>query len=1021
MQPKEYDCKYAYAVKFHERVSRHLLGETIPLKAEVFHSVEPVPFQLAAAGKYRPISEGESWGGAWESGWFRLHAEIPADWTGRQLALRLNLGGEALLFDRDGVPQFAFSAGSLLGPDFRKEIYRLPDCPAGRQAEFLVEAAGNVVHGLLPDSDPELGEQNPYGRFRAVAATMRIGCFNHELWQLSLDLEILLDLLKVLPARSRRSDLILTAVSRAADIFAEEPGNAARARAELAPELARPACSSSMTVTGLGHAHIDTGFMWPVRETVRKCGRTFANQIDLLEKYPDYVFGASSPLHYLFVREHYPALYEKVRQSVRSGRWELLGGMWIEADCNLSGGESLVRQFLYGKNFFRDEFGIEVKNLWLPDIFGCPASLPQIARLAGCPNFVCQKMSWNQTNRFPYHAFHWRGIDGSELLTHFLPEDSYIAFVRPSELIPAENRFNENTVTDEFLSLFGIGDGGGGPKEEYLERALRLKNLEGTPKFRFGRADAFFERLSRCADSLPSWSGELYLENHRGTLTSQARAKRSNRKLEEQIAATEILWSALPPDQYPAGELDRVWKIILLNQFHDILPGSSIRDVYENTEKEYADARATLMRLRMEAAARLLKPDTECVTFFNSLNTEFRGSVELPADWDGAGLARDGVRVPVQREGNRRYAAALTVPPLGFVTLRRIGRAEHLRAEEEKSPVLENQFIRYRFDSCGQLISAFDKELQREFIPSGACGNAFTLYVDRPAVYEAWNVDDSYRNRPCAKVRAEAPCRVTRGSVRDTAEFHLKIGCSTIVQRVILGTSSRRLDFVTTVDWREARKLLRVAFPVTVQAAESTADIPFGFIRRPTHTNTSWDRARFEVAIHKYADLSEPDFGAALLNDCKYGCRLQGNTIDLALLRAPKFPDWEADRGEQCFTYSFLPHPGDAVSSAVRLEAQQLNRPPFRFDGRSGTPQLPVAIESEHVELSALKKAQQGSCLVMRLIERSGRYSQAVIRTSYRLVETSLLEWEDGREILPEAGLTTISFHPFEIRTFKLY
>ena len=249
MQPKEYDCKYAYAVKFHERVSRHLLGETIPLKAEVFHSVEPVPFQLAAAGKYRPISEGESWGGAWESGWFRLHAEIPADWTGRQLALRLNLGGEALLFDRDGVPQFAFSAGSLLGPDFRKEIYRLPDCPAGRQAEFLVEAAGNVVHGLLPDSDPELGEQNPYGRFRAVAATMRIGCFNHELWQLSLDLEILLDLLKVLPARSRRSDLILAAVSRAADIFAEEPGNAARARAELAPELARPACSSSMTVT----------------------------------------------------------------------------------------------------------------------------------------------------------------------------------------------------------------------------------------------------------------------------------------------------------------------------------------------------------------------------------------------------------------------------------------------------------------------------------------------------------------------------------------------------------------------------------------------------------------------------------------------------------------------------------------------------------------------------------------------------------------------------------------------------
>lgn len=305
MQPKEYDCKYAYAVKFHERVSRHLLGETIPLKAEVFHSVEPVPFQLAAAGKYRPISEGESWGGAWESGWFRLHAEIPADWTGRQLALRLNLGGEACCSTGTAC-RSSPSARLAARPGFPQGDLPSSRLSRRRRAEFLVEAAGNVVHGLLPDSDPELGEQNPYGRFRAVAATMRIGCFNHELWQLSLDLEILLDLLKVLPARSRRSDLILAAVSRAADIFAEEPGNAARARAELAPELARPACSSSMTVTGLGHAHIDTGFMWPVRETVRKCGRTFANQIDLLEKYPDYVFGASSPLHYLFVREHYP-------------------------------------------------------------------------------------------------------------------------------------------------------------------------------------------------------------------------------------------------------------------------------------------------------------------------------------------------------------------------------------------------------------------------------------------------------------------------------------------------------------------------------------------------------------------------------------------------------------------------------------------------------------------------------------------------------------------------------------------
>lgn len=1021
MLQSEYDDYYERSVKFLDRVSRHFMEENIPLQAEVFRSVEPVPFPRRAEGVYRPIVEGETWGGAWESGWFRLRADIPSKWAERQLALRLNLGGEALLFDQDGTPVFAFSAGSIIGPDFRKEIYRLPDCPTGRRVEFWVEAAGNIVHGLLPDSDPEIGEKCPYGEFKAVAGLMRIGCFNYELWQLSLDLEILLDLLKVLPPRSRRGDLILAAVNRAADRFAEKTENAASARAELAPELARPACSSSMTAIGLGHAHIDTGYLWPVRETVRKCSRTFANQIGLLEKYPDYVFGASSPLHYLFVKQHYPALYEKVKNAVRSGRWELLGGMWIESDCNLPCGESLVRQFLHGKNFFRDEFGIEVKNLWLPDVFGYPASLPQIAKLAGCPNFVSQKMSWNKTNPFPYHAFLWRGLDGSELLTHFLPENSYIAFVRPSELVPAENRFNENTVTDEFLSLFGIGDGGGGPKEEYLERALRLRNLEGVPKFRFGRADAFFERLNRHSHSLPVWDGELYFENHRGTLTSQGRIKRDNRKLEEMIAATEMLWCSLPVETYPAKEFDRIWKILLLNQFHDILPGSSIHEVYENAAREHADAYTSLKRLQKEAAARLLTREKGSVTFFNSLNTAYRGFVELPEDWDGAGLTQDGVTpIPVQREGDGRYAAELSIPALGFATCDRQGKAETAQEEHSESPVLENDLVCYRFDENGRLLSAFDKQLNREFISAENPANAFSLYVDRPTLYEAWNLDKSYRNCRCDEAHVAAPCRLLRGSVRDVIEFHLKIGDSIIEQRVLLGKNSRRLDFVTAVDWREARKVLRVAFPVTVHARESVSDIPFGFVRRPTHTNTSWDAARFEVAIHKYADLSEADFGAALLNDCKYGCCLQGNTIDLSLLRAPKFPDWEADRGEQCFTYSFLPHPNDATTSTVHVEALQLNRPPCCFDGFSGTPELPVAIDSESVELTALKKAEKDSCLVMRLVERGGRHAKAVIRTTLRIQETSMLEWEDGQVMDSSDGTVSITFKPFEIKTFKL-
>lgn len=1019
MQQQEFDLYLQRARKFQERLSRHLFFETIPLTAEVRHSVEPIPFAERLNGEFRPIREGEKWGDSWDSGWFRLTAELPQEWAGRPLALRIGLGGEAMLFDEAGVPKFGFSAGSVFGPHYRKELYQLPENRAGKTVEFWVEAAANALFGVAMNADPELDEPHPYGKCDATAEVMRIGWFNRELWLLTLDLEVLLDLLNVLPPRCRRADLIVSAVSRAADAFAESPANAAKARAELVPVLEKRASASAMTAVGLGHAHIDTGWMWPVRETVRKCARTFASQIDLIEKYPGYVFGASSPQHYLYVKEHYPALYEKVKAAVKSGRWELLGGMWVEADCNMPGGESLVRQFLHGKNFFRDEFGVEVDNLWIPDVFGYPASLPQIAKLAGCPNFLTQKMSWSWSNRFPYHAFFWRGLDGSELLAHFPPENTYNAVVTPSELVPAENRFNENTVTDEFVSLFGIGDGGGGPKEEYLERAARLADLEGAPKFKFDRADRFFRRLAEHSAELPRWEGELYLEYHRGTMTVQARTKKNNRKLEELLAAAEALWCALPLPEYPAAEFDRIWKVLLLNQFHDIIPGSSIRKVYEVTEREHAEALAATRKLLDEAASRLLERDGEAVTFFNSLNIDYTGPVELPENWAEAAVVAGTGPVPVQADGSR-VTAEVKVPASGFLTLRRNGTARNAVAAGSGELLLENGLIRYRFDADGRLISAFDKQLGREFIPAGTPANLFSLYVDRSNAHEAWDIEEFYINNKCGEARSTEPARAFSGAVQDGLEFVLRIGSSTIRQRVTLGKHSRRLDFETAVHWDEARKMLRVAFPLTVRTPESTSDIQFGFVRRPTHTNTSWDTARFEVPIHKYADLSEYEYGAALLNDCKYGCRLLGNVIDLALLRAPKYPDWDADRGDHTFTYSFLPHANGAVDSEVRAEALRLNRPPQRFDGLAGSAELPVRVEAEQVELATLKKAEKEDCAVVRLVERGGRHSSAVLHTACRLVETGLTEWEDGAELTPVDGRIVVTFRPFEIKTFKL-
>ena len=1022
MNDKEYHINRERAERFRERISRGFMDTEISLRAEVAHSKQPVPFQQLDGLKFQPISEGDVWGAAWESGWFRLYADIPREWQGRVIALHLNLGGEALLFDKNGVPVYGFSAGSTLCTNFRKEYYRIPGCPAGKRVEFMVEAAGNIIRGLDADNDPELMQANPFGNFKAVANLMRIGCFNLERWYLSLDLEILLDLLKTLPPRSRRGDLIVCAVNRAADRYAENPANAALARAELAEELARPACSSAMTVTGIGHAHIDTGYLWPVRETIRKCARTFANQLDLMEKYPDYIFGASSALHYEFVRQHYPMLYEKIKNAVKDGRWEILGGMWVEPDINITGGESLIRQFLYGKNFFRDEFGIEVKNLWLPDVFGYSATLPQIARKSGCPFFVSQKMSWNQANAFPYHAFLWQGLDGSELLTHFLPENSYIAFARPSELVPAEIRCNENTLINEFMSLFGIGDGGGGPKDEYIERALRLQNLEGSPKFCFGRADKFLERLEFHKDKLPRWCGELYFENHRGTLTSQARSKRNNRQLEEMISATEILCSALPAQQYPRQEFERIWKILLLNQFHDILPGSSIREVYEKSALEYEDAHGSLLQLQNDAASKLLAFDENTLTCVNTLSIPYRGIIELPGSWAGEGLSQNGITVPVQKEGNGCFSAAVEIPPLGTAVFRRHGKALPVQKETATGNIiLENDHIRYILDEDAHLLSAFDKELQREFIPDGEVGNLLSLYVDRPSYYEAWNLDEAYRNNLYDQAHAVDSCRNQRGIVRDIAEFTLKVGSSEIHQHVILSKTSKRLDFVTEIDWRESRKHLRTAFPVTVYCNESTSDIQFGHIKRPTHTNTSWDSARFEVPVHKYADFSEQEYGAALLNDCKYGYRLQGNILDLALLRSPKFPDWEADQGQQIVTYSFLPHSGNILNSDVRREAICLNRPPLCFDRRIGMPEFPLHLEASSVEISAVKLAEKENCLIVRLVETAGRHSVATVRTSYQMTETTLLEWENHEEYIPENGIVHLNFEPFEIRTFKLH
>ncbi len=1021
MLQREFDLYLDRANRFYGRLAEELFVETIPMTVEFRHSVDPVPYADRLNGEYRPIREGERWGGPWDSGWFHMTAEVPARWAGKPIALSVNLSGESLLF-QDGVPYYGFSAGSVLSENYRKEFFQLPyEVKAGQKLEFWIEAAANALFGMKMSAEPSLSTIYPYGNYEGVAEKMRIGHFNRDLWHLRLDWEVLLDLVKVLPPRGRRTDEIVMALNDAANRFAENPANAGLAREALKKVMSRPAVSSAMTASAVGHAHIDTGWLWPVRESIRKCARTFSSQLLLLEQYPDYVFGASAPQHYAFVKEHYPELYVKIKAAVKEGRWELQGGMWVEADCNLISGESMVRQFLHGKNFFMDEFGVDVKNLWIPDVFGYSAAMPQIIRQSGCDYFLTQKISWSWSNKFPFHTFNWRGIDGSEVLTHFPPEDTYNASVVPRELVSAEVKFNENTILDEFMSLYGIGNGGGGPKEEYLERAKRLADLEGCPKVKFDRADAFFDRLSKYRDKLPTWSGELYLELHRGTLTVQGHTKRGNRMVEQMLDTTEFVNSLCSLDEYPTEALDRIWKLLLMNQFHDIIPGSSIRMVYETAEREYAEMLAESRELAAKAVRKLGKADADATTLVNSLSVPQNDPVVLAAEWsDRAVLTSNGSVLPAQVEEGRVVVGA-NVPANSLLMLKR-GKDAAVKCEVLNSLVLENALIRYEFDADGRVVRAFDKEAKREVLPAGTVGNEFSLYVERANHHEAWDIEIFYEQQKCGTAKSIAPARGWRGPVRSGLEFRLGVGNSTLTQRVTLAEGSKRLDFATTAEWDEARKMLRVAFPVAAFTEEASFDIQYGTVRRPTHRNTSWDAARFEVCGQKYADISEEFYGAALLNDCKYGHKVFGTTMDLCLLRAPKFPDWDADMGHHEFTYSFLPHIGNLNHSNVRAEAAKLNRPALEVVGVAAEMVSPVAIDAEHVALTAVKKAEKENCLVIRLVEQAGRESRAVLTVpaGKKLQETNLLEWTEGETFAPADGKVVLTLRPFEIKTFKV-
>lgn len=820
----------------------------------------------------------------------------------------------------------------------------------------------------------------------------------------------------------------------------------------LSADLRRCGVPLDVQITAVGHAHLDVAWLWTLDVTRGKAARTFANVLHLMARFPQLHFVQSQPALYEFVRQDHPALFERIRQRVAEGRWEPIGGMWVEADCNLSGGESLARQFLLGREYFSRHFGAGAESpvLWLPDVFGYAWNLPQLLKSAGLEYFFTIKLGWNQYNRLPYDAFWWQGLDGTRVLTHFSttrdPEDAftgtYNASVTPAQAFETWRNFQQKDAgpageTPPLLMVYGYGDGGGGPTREMLENLRLLGDFPGAPRLESGSVLDFFRRLERVAgERLPTWNGELYLEYHRGTYTTQARIKRANRKNEFRLHDAEFLasWASLldPTYTYPHAELKHAWQTLCLNQFHDIIPGSSVGAVYEQALAQHADIEAAASRICANALDVLAHAAGGDIILVNP-SPFARQDLALwhqPPEGVTALLDDAGQPCPTQRVAEGLLIDAGEIPPYALKRLRmREAQGAPPASGLSISPRhLENACLRVEFNPSGEVIRLYDKINRREVIPPGGKANQFQAFEDRPRMPDAWDIDVFYDDKMWT---SETPARMTvleSGPLRASLEVERRILNSTIRQRISLVHNSPRLVFDTWVDWHERFVLLKVAFPVNVLAPQATYEIQFGNVERPTHRNTSWDWARFETCAHKWVDLSEGDYGVSLLNDAKYGHDICQNVIRLSLLRGTTQPDPQADMGEHTFTYALLPHRGDWRTETI-AQAYALNDPIIVHDGRRKTaPPLfeaslsLVSTNRPNLVIETIKRAEDGRGLIVRLYESQRMRGVAALRTAFGLAEawrTNLLEQDEER--LPcDNRQVTLSYRPYQIITLRL-
>lgn len=1034
------------------------------LQKAIYSDFEPILRYKVCEGKfqggnYKELKDenwndyitGSLWGGYDKHQWFRTTVKIPERFEGKNVVFKITTGREGLW---DALnPQFMFYVdGKLIqGLDVNHREVLLTECAEANE-EYSLAFLG--YSGLIDSK---------------IIITTKLGVLDKDVEAIYYNLNVPLSVARLLENNDDNKGRILAKLGKAIDMldlrqiysyqfyYSLESANS-----YLEREFYSSVDYNSPVVTAIGHTHIDVAWLWTISQTKEKTARSFSTVLNLMKQYPEYKFMSSQPQLYEYIKENEPELYEEIKKKVREKVWEIDGAMWLEADCNIPSGESLIRQIMLGHKFFMDEFGIESKSLWLPDVFGYSAALPQILKKSGIKYFMTTKLDWNQFNIIPNDSFMWRGIDGSEIFTHLVTtsdykkqgeavtfsesknKTTYTGIINANQVMGTWKRYQNKDMSEETLMLFGYGDGGGGPTKEMLENAKRLKyGIPGCPRVEIGLETEFFDRLYKKAISMkdiPTWVGELYLEYHRGTYTSMAKNKRYNRKVEFLYQDAEMLatLNMILGEVYPEKELKEGWKIILLNQFHDIIPGTSIKQVYDESHQQYEGAielGKKLVNNSLRQVVLKISLNKRSVVIFNTLSYDRDDIVEviMPEGIKIQGLQElNGRKVDIQiiDNGEKFIFFAEKVPSKGYKTYSIIDEALQ-KPNEVVSLTLgkdfENKYFKISFDENYNIASLYDKENKREVIKENKKANVLQAFEDRPMNWENWDIDIYYKNKMWEVNDISEARVIERGPVRYCIKVKRKFCDSLIEQYIYFYNNIPRVDFRNCAEWKEKNILLKVAFPVDINSSKASYEIQYGNIERSTHNNTSWDVAQFEVCAHKWADLSEGAYGVSLLNDCKYGYDIKDYTMRLTLIKSGTYPNPDADLGKHEFTYSIYPHKNTWKEASTEEMAYNLNVPMYAVveDPHEGILQNEMSllkVDKSNCIVEVVKKAEASDAVIVRLYEyKNMREKVEVIFSSdiESVYECDLLENKIGT-VKNHNNKMNFEIMPYEIKTFLI-